>query len=214
MKYLEGNIFVNFYIFGAAGIIAVFIGGVVYSRFGLRYSYVLSYVMSIIGAVGMLVIQTNAIAFETQALRDTFDEKFMPILILILKMGIIMSFIITTQVSFTDDRIFPPNKRNTSVGSCGMIARSITIVAPIVNEWAAPLPIVVILGFSIIGIFTSWTFPEESEFIPGVVIQETKYNIGETGDGEIASDITYVDLADNVNKNTLMLKGGASDSDS
>jgi len=29
MKYLEGNIFVNFYIFGAAGIIAVFIGGIV-----------------------------------------------------------------------------------------------------------------------------------------------------------------------------------------
>lgn len=91
----------------------------------------------------------------------------MPVLILILKMGIIMSFIITTQVSFTDDRIFPPNKRNTSVGSCGMIARSITIVAPIVNEWAAPLPILVILGFSVIGIFTSLTFPEEHEFIPG-----------------------------------------------
>lgn len=91
----------------------------------------------------------------------------MPVLILILKMGIIMSFIITTQVSFTDDRIFPPSKRNTSVGSCGMIARSITIVAPIVNEWAAPLPILVILGFSVIGIFTSLTFPEEHEFIPG-----------------------------------------------
>lgn len=61
MKYLEGNIFVNFYIFGAAGLIAVFIGGVVYSRFGLRYSYVLSYVLSIIGSVGMIVIQTNSL---------------------------------------------------------------------------------------------------------------------------------------------------------
>ena len=59
----------------------------------------------------------------------------MPVLILIMKMGIITGFIITTQVSFTDDRIFPANKRNTSVGTCGMIARSITIVAPIVNEW-------------------------------------------------------------------------------
>lgn len=59
----------------------------------------------------------------------------MPIIILMLKMGIIISFITTTQVSFTDDRIFPPNKRNSSVGTSGIIARSITIVAPIVNEW-------------------------------------------------------------------------------
>lgn len=76
-----------------------------------------------------------------------------------------------------------------------MIARSITIVAPIVNEWAAPLPILVILVFSMIGIFTSLTFPHEHEFSPGEVIQETKYNIGATGDADIASDITYVDLA-------------------
>ena len=61
MKYLEGNIFVNFYIFGAAGLIALFLGGIVYSRFGLRYSYVLSYVLSIIGSVGMIVIQTNSL---------------------------------------------------------------------------------------------------------------------------------------------------------
>ena len=83
----------------------------------------------------MIVVQEKAIPFESDEQRDVFDEKSMPILILILKMGIIMSFIITTQVSFTDDRIFPASKRNTSVGSCGMIARSITIVAPIVNEW-------------------------------------------------------------------------------
>lgn len=93
----------------------------------------------------------------------------MPVLILILKMGIIMSFITTTQVSFTDDRIFPSNRRNTSVGTCGMIARSITIVAPIINEWAAPMPMVIMLGFSIVGLITSVTFPDEGEFTPGNV---------------------------------------------
>jgi len=91
----------------------------------------------------------------------------MPVLILVLKMGIIMSFIITTQASFTDERIFSSNKRNTSVGTCGMIARSVTIVAPMVNEWAAPIPIVVMMGFSIIGLITSATFPDESEFVVG-----------------------------------------------
>lgn len=56
MKYLEGNIFVNFYIFGAAGIVAVLIGGSAYSRLGLKKSYIISFVMSIIGTIGMLII--------------------------------------------------------------------------------------------------------------------------------------------------------------
>jgi hypothetical protein len=194
MKYLEGNIFVNFYIFGAAGLLAVFMSSIVYSKFGLRSSYMLSYTMSIIGSAGMIIIQSKVIIFSTEALRDEFDEKFMPMLILVLKMGIIMSFILTTQASFTDERIFPASKRNTSVGSCGMIARSITIVAPIVNEWPAPVPLMVILGFCIIGLLTSLTFPYEHEFIPGEKIQETKYNIAGTAEGESASDITFVDL--------------------
>jgi MFS family permease len=210
MKYLEGNIFINFYIFGAAGLIAVFVGGIVYKKYGLRWSYVLSFAMSIFGSVGMIIIQSKVLQFKSEELRDQFDEKFMPILILILKMGIIMSFIITTQVSFTDDRIFPSNKRNTSVGSCGMIARSITIVAPIVNEWTAPMPIMVILAFSVLGIMTSMTFPLEHEFSPGQKIKETKYNLEGNTDGEVASDVTYHDL--NENKNFLLK--GHSDSDS
>ena len=87
----------------------------------------------------------------------------MPLFILTLKMGIIVSFITTTQVSFTDDRIFPSNKRNTSCGTCGMIARSITIIAPVINEWPAPYPILSIFMFSIFGIFTSLTFPNDDE---------------------------------------------------
>jgi hypothetical protein len=56
MKYLEGNIFVNFYIFGAAGVIAVLTGGYLYNKIGLKYTYILSFWMSIIGACGILII--------------------------------------------------------------------------------------------------------------------------------------------------------------
>lgn len=61
MKYLEGNIFVNFYIFGAAGILAVALGGIIYSKFGLRFTYLLSYFMSILGCIGMIVVQMKLI---------------------------------------------------------------------------------------------------------------------------------------------------------
>jgi hypothetical protein len=56
MKYLEGNIFVNFYIFGAAGIIAVLLGGIFFSWYGLKKSFIISFWMSIIGNIGILVI--------------------------------------------------------------------------------------------------------------------------------------------------------------
>lgn len=197
MKYLEGNIFVNFYIFGAAGVLAVLIGSYLYLTFGMRYSFQVSFTMSIMGCFGMMVIQMKLIAFDSQDERELFEEKFMPFLILLLKMGIIMSFIITTQASFTDERIFPASKRNTSVGTCGMIARSITIVAPIVNEWPAPIPIIILLGFSIIGMICSFFFPAECEFVPGEKLEEKTYNLEEkqldSKDGT-QSNISYHNL--------------------
>lgn len=138
--------------------------------------------------------------FETVELRDRFDENLMPVMILVLKMGIIMSFIITTQVSFTDDRIFPSNRRNTSVGTCGMIARSVTIVAPIVNEWPAPIPIVIILVFSVIGLATSITFPMEGEFAQGEELKDKHFDLrqeSETDENRTRS-ISYHDLSNEI----------------
>jgi len=56
MKYLEGNIFVNFYIFGIAGIIAVITGGITLNQFGLKTTYIISNVLAIAGSIGMIVI--------------------------------------------------------------------------------------------------------------------------------------------------------------
>ena len=96
MKYLEGNIFVNFYIFGTAGIFAVIIGSFIFTRLGLKSSLFISHVMTIIGCLCILVVQTNVIPIADKERREAFEEKVMPGIILILKMGIIMSFIITT----------------------------------------------------------------------------------------------------------------------
>jgi MFS family permease len=74
MKYLEGNIFINFYIFGAAGIAAVFIGGYLYTTFGLRRSFLISFIMCIIGCIGMLVIQLKIGNFSSQEAREQFEE--------------------------------------------------------------------------------------------------------------------------------------------
>lgn len=56
MKYLEGNIFVNFYIFGIAGIIAVLAGGILLSRSGLKTTYYISNIFAIIGSAAIIII--------------------------------------------------------------------------------------------------------------------------------------------------------------
>jgi hypothetical protein len=56
MKYFEGNIFVNFYIFGAAGVVAVIMAGFAYKRYGLKNSFLISFTLSVIGCIGMLII--------------------------------------------------------------------------------------------------------------------------------------------------------------
>lgn len=96
MKYLEGNIFLNFYVFGGAGCIAVFFAGFIYSKFGPRKSYFISLTNSVIGCIGMLIIQSKYLPFDSDSERDKFDEKVMPGIILVLKLGIIHSFINTT----------------------------------------------------------------------------------------------------------------------
>ena len=64
MKYLEGNIFINFYMFGFAGFTAVLIGGYLFSRHGLKFTYILSFTLSILGCVGMFIIEMKMINFS------------------------------------------------------------------------------------------------------------------------------------------------------
>lgn len=80
-------------------------------------------------------------------------------------------------MSFTDDRIFPTHSRNSALGSCGMISRSITIVAPIVNEWAAPIPVLIMMFLFFAGLLTAYSFPEEDEFTPGQAQKEIVYDL-------------------------------------
>ena len=108
MKYLQGNIFVNFYMFGAAGVLAVLLCSILLKKIGVKNTYILSYYMSIVGASAVMLVQMNVLGFKVKAEREQFEERVMPFVILTLKMGIIISFITTTVVSFTDDRIFPP----------------------------------------------------------------------------------------------------------
>ena len=72
-----------------------------------------------------------------------------------------------------------------------MIARSVTIVAPIVNEWQAPKPLLVMFGFTLIALITSVTFPNE---LTEEELQEKEKRYNPLPSREEDSDITYHDL--------------------
>jgi hypothetical protein len=54
-KYLEGNIFLNFYLEGFAGIIGTLIAQPIYSCFGIKWSFVTSFFVSILFLVLLLL---------------------------------------------------------------------------------------------------------------------------------------------------------------
>lgn len=96
MKYFEGNIFINFYMFGAAGVAAVISCSFLLTRIGFKNTYIYSFYMSIMGAIGIIVIEMNLLSFKDKEFKEKFEERAMPVIIVILKMGIIISFITTT----------------------------------------------------------------------------------------------------------------------
>jgi hypothetical protein len=96
MKYLEGNIFINFYMFGGAGVAAVISCSFLMSRIGFKNTFIYSFYMSLIGALGIIVIEMNLLGYKDKESKEKFEERAMPFIIVILKMGIIISFITTT----------------------------------------------------------------------------------------------------------------------
>ena len=57
LKYLQGSIFVNNNYCAISDAIAVMCGGYIYSKFGLKITYYLSYALSLIGGAGIMVLE-------------------------------------------------------------------------------------------------------------------------------------------------------------
>lgn len=72
----------------------------------------------------------------------------MPWMIFIAKFGSASGFLISYMASFSDDRIFPIERRATAIGICNLIGRTITGLAPLINELPEPMPM-----FFVIAIF-------------------------------------------------------------
>ena len=95
--------------------------------------------------------------------REYHLKRIIPYFTFLAKIGANLTFQFTYYVSFVDPKTFPLLKRTTAIGICNFIARSFTIFAPLIAELDRPIPISVVLGVTVCGLVTSFTFPSAGE---------------------------------------------------
>ena len=61
-KYLTGTIFINYYCEGASGIIAGLIGELLYNIFKTKWSFIISYIITLLGSFGILLFESGCIS--------------------------------------------------------------------------------------------------------------------------------------------------------
>ena len=81
----------------------------------------------------------------------------------IAKFGIAMCFLNSYYASFTEENVFPIEKRVTAIGICNFCSRGLTGLAPLVNELANPIPVVSMLCMLIIGLINNHLLNVDAE---------------------------------------------------
>jgi len=61
-KYLPGTIFLNYYLEGATGAIGYLIAAPLYKYLKIRISFIISFVLTLLGSIGILLFETEAIS--------------------------------------------------------------------------------------------------------------------------------------------------------
>jgi hypothetical protein len=148
-KYLSGTIFINYYLDGVAGILAGCISQSVYNCLKMKWSYALSFIITLFGSIGILLFEAGAISpyfiddmgcppsgypEGSDKDREYHLKKIIPYFTFLAKIGVNMTVQISWIISFSDKKTFPLLKRTTAIGICNFIARAFTIFAPLVAE--------------------------------------------------------------------------------
>lgn len=136
LKYLPGNIYNNSLSSGGTDLVAVLCGGYLYGRFGIRKSFTFLFTLSVIGGTIIIFLGDSA-------------TTLMPIFVVICKFGISGGFVLV-YCSTVD--VFPTLFCSTALGFCNFFARVLSILAPIVAEKQAPIPMIILTSLALVGI--------------------------------------------------------------
>ena len=124
LKYWPGDIYINTIASTVAGNIAYVVSTWIYTRSGIKPSFVGLFSMSVVGGACVLVMGESV-------------SIWMPVFVTFASFGITGAFMIV-YLCMVD--VFPTLFVSTAMGFCNFMARVMTIAAPIVAELAPPLP--------------------------------------------------------------------------
>ena len=159
-KYFAGSIYMITYLDGIAGLISTILGDQMYSRLRVKISFIFSVSLTLFGASFIFLFEQDYLTpyfiddcganspYKNNEQLDHSEKdkqwhlsKIIPVFSFITKFGLNLSFLNAYICSYNDDEIFPVIKRATAIGICNFIARTLTILAPIVAELDRPIPI-------------------------------------------------------------------------
>lgn len=144
LKYIPGNLYVNTTVSALAEIIANITSGFIVKMIGIKYSYIVAYVIATLGGLCMTFFFNVSSA--------------MAVFVLLSKFGIAFAF---NTAYLTTPMVFPVILTSTAFGICNVVARFSTIASPIVAELSDPIPMVAFLVVSIIGLVCSFFAPNK-----------------------------------------------------
>lgn len=136
LKYLPGNIYNNSLSNGGSDLIAVLTAGYLYGSLGIRKSFTLLFAMSVVGGLTIIFVGESRL-------------DLMPIFVVITKFGITGGFVL---VYCSTVNVFPTLFCSTALGFCNFFARVLSILAPIVAEQKAPIPMIILTALAAVGI--------------------------------------------------------------
>ena len=119
-KYLTGTIFVNYYLDGVAGIIAALFGQIIYGYLKTRWSYVFSFILTLLGAIGIFLFEGGYISpyfiddmgsppspypSGSDKDREYHLKRIIPYFTFLAKIGVNLTMQFTYYVSYSDPRM-------------------------------------------------------------------------------------------------------------
>jgi len=176
-KYLEGDIYLNYYFDGLAGIIAYLIAAPLYQYCKIRNSFITSYIITLLGLLGIFLFESDLISpyiISTISNPSPYPpgdpkekayylKQILPTFTFLAKIGAHITFANSYQASFVDPKTFPLLKRGTAIGICNMVSRTFTAFSPLTAELDKPIPVIIMIFVTLIGEIVAMTFPSPRE---------------------------------------------------
>jgi hypothetical protein len=134
LKSLSGNIFVITSVSSGGEIAAYMLGGVAYQKIGIKPTLCGCFAISCLGSLSLITFGSNP-----------SYKNLIPVMILFTRFGVSATF----NISYlANAQLFPPIFAGTAIGICSMFAKFSTIIAPILAEVKAPIPMIVFACFT------------------------------------------------------------------